>query len=184
MRTRALVVGLGLTTLWMSGVLAQVTPPVGQGAPVLVLETAKGTIEIELSPTDAPKSVAHILALVRRGFYRGLRFHWVQPSVIQVGDPQTRSMTTQSHWGLGDSGTAIGVAELNKRSFDRGTVGLAHRGEPKEADSQVFIIRSASPNLNGKYAMIGRVTKGMDVADKIEMADILKLAYVKGETPR
>jgi peptidylprolyl isomerase len=58
-------------------------------------------------------------------------------------------------------------------------VGLAHKGDAAMADSQIFILRSASPNLDGKYTMIGHVIKGMDFVDKIQMADILKTLALK-----
>lgn len=153
--------------------------------PVIVLETAKGLVEIELFPQDAPKSVDHILKLVRRDFYRGLRFHWVTAGIIQIGDPLTRNMAQQESWGKGGSGQSIGVSEVSKRSFDRGSVGLQFFfNDPKEADSQFFITKVPSPNLNGKYTMIGKVVKGMDVIDKVAVTDMLKRAYVKGETQK
>jgi peptidylprolyl isomerase len=165
----------------------QPAPAAAAGAgTTLVLDTVKGTIEVELFDKDAPKSIAHILALVRRGFYRGLRFHWVQPGVIQFGDPTSRNMASQSSWGEGGSGQRIGVAEFSKKPFDRGSVGVAYRNgqTPTDADSQIFICRAPNPGLNGKYTMIGKVSKGMDVADKIAFTDIVKLVYVKGETPK
>jgi cyclophilin family peptidyl-prolyl cis-trans isomerase len=147
--------------------------------PLLVLETAKGTIEIELFPSEAPKSVSHITALVKRGFYRGLRFHWVNSAVAQFGDPGSRDMTKKDSWGAGNSGTRIGVAEFSKRKFVRGSVGLAHRDDVLNSDSQIFISKIANPALDGKYNMIGRVVRGMDVVDKIQMADLLKNATLK-----
>jgi len=152
----------------------------------LVLETVKGTMEIELYDKDAPKSIDHILKLVRRSFYRGLRFHWIQASLIQFGDPTSRDMSKQSTWGEGGSGFRIGVAEISKKPFERGSVGLAFRNgqTPTDADSQMFICKTANPQLNGKYALIGKVTKGIEVADKIEQSDVIKQLYVKGETPK
>jgi cyclophilin family peptidyl-prolyl cis-trans isomerase len=158
---------------------AQSKPANGTAGPVLLLGVEQGTVEIELYPKDAPKSVEHILALVKRNFYRGLRFHWVLPGVVQVGDPQSRNMYLQKSWGTLGSGDPIRVAEVGKRPFVRGTVGLAHKGDAAMADSQIFILRSASPNLDGKYTMIGHVIKGMDVVDKIQMADILKTLALK-----
>ena len=160
-------------------------PPAAAGTTV-VLETVKGTMEIELFDKDAPKSVDHILALVRRGFYRGQRFHWVQPGLIQIGDPNSRNMSLSSSWGEGGSGTRIGVAEIGKKPFERGSVGVAYRNgqTSTDADSQIFICKASSPHLNGKYTMIGKVSKGIEIADKIELNDILKLMYVKGETPK
>lgn len=163
----------------------QPTPAAGAGT-TLVLETVKGTVEIELYDKDAPKSIAHILPLVRRGFYRGLRIHWVQPGLVQFGDPTSRDMSKQSSWGEGGSGQRIGVAEIGKKPFERGSVGVAYRNgqTPTEADCQIFICRAASPHLNGKYTMIGKVTKGIEVVDKLDLADVIKQFYVKGETAK
>jgi peptidylprolyl isomerase len=192
MAKRAIVVALALVAAAaVAGVRAQTKPAQSTAAaagagPTLVAETAKGNIEIELYPKDAPKSVEHILALVHRDFYRGLRFHWIQPAVVQVGDPSSRNMSQQSSWGEGGSGQRVGVAEFGKRPFERGSVGIAYRAgqTPTDADSQFFICKVANPGLNGKYTMIGHVTKGMDVVDKLEFADILKRLYVKGEEPK
>jgi cyclophilin family peptidyl-prolyl cis-trans isomerase len=149
--------------------------------PVIVLDTAKGAIEIETFASEAPKSVAHILDLVRHGFYRGLRFHWVQPGVVQIGDPLTRDMTKMDSWGWNGSGDIIGIAEPTKRKFERGIVGLAYKEglKPTSADSQLFILRAPNPALNGKYAAIGRVTKGMDVVDKIVRPDAVRMCSVR-----
>jgi cyclophilin family peptidyl-prolyl cis-trans isomerase len=176
-----LVLGVAFAGITASGRQSNAAP-----APIIVLETVKGTIEIELFPQDAPKAVAHILTLVRRGFYRGLRFHWVQPAVIQVGDPTSRMMTKEADWGLGGSGEPVGVAEFSKRAFTRGIVGLYYREgyKPESSDSQFFIMKVANPALTGKYVAIGRVTAGMAVVDKIEKPDMLKMAYVKGETAK
>ncbi len=157
-----------------------------QPAPVLVLTTVRGAIEIELFAADAPKSVARIIELAKRGFYRGQRFHWVQPGVVQVGDVQSRMMSKRADWGRGGSGPLnrlqpIGVAEINKRPFVRGIVGFAYQNgqKPTDADSQIFILRAANPALNGKYAAIGRVGKSMAIVDKIELEDEIKDATVK-----
>jgi peptidyl-prolyl cis-trans isomerase B (cyclophilin B) len=149
-----------------------------QDNPVVVLQTAKGDIEIELFPAEAPKSVERVLELVKHNFYRGLRFHWVQPGVVQFGDPQSRDMTKQNTWGTGGSGPSnridpLGVVEKNKRKFDRGIVGLAYRvgSKPETADCQIFILKGPNTAADGKYASIGRVIKGMDVVDKIQLTD-------------
>jgi peptidylprolyl isomerase len=181
-----------LVTVAAIGLCAQTTPakpaaapaaaPAQAAAPVLVVETVKGTLEIDLFPADAPKSVAHILALVRKGFYRGLRFHRVVSSLAQFGDPLTRNMTYRDGWGTGGSGQPIGVAEISKKHLHvRGAVGLAYSGTAVNADSQLYIMKIASPSLDGKYAVIGQVTKGMDVVDRIEETDLVKNVTVKGE---
>ena len=149
--------------------------------PVVVLETTKGTIEFETYPNEAPKTVAHILALVKRGFYNGLRFHRAEPNfVVQIGDPQSRNMTLQEWWGRSGSGKPIGVAEITKkRTHVRGAVAMGHAGSAKDADSQFYITLRNAPELNGKHTVFGLVIKGMDVAAKLQKADVLKKASVK-----
>ena len=156
----------------------QASPGAG---PVIVLETAKGVIEIETYPDEAPKTVAHVLALIKKNFYNGLRFHRAEPGfVIQIGDPQTRDMTKQATWGTGNSGTPIGVAEITKkRRHGPGAVGMAHSGSAKDASSQFYITLKVAPTLDGKYAVFGKVIKGLDVAAKIQKTDVLKRASVR-----
>src|SRR5262245_24277812 len=75
--------------------LIPASPLFTQGAaPVIVVETSKGSFAFETYPEDAPKTVKHIVDLVRAGFYDGQRFHRVVPGfVAQWGDPQTRDVT-------------------------------------------------------------------------------------------
>ena len=179
-------IALVVLAIGLAGAAQAQKPGAAPAGPVVVLETAKGTIEIEMFQADAPKSVAHVLALVRNGFYRGLRFHWSQPGVIQVGDPASRDMSRMDTWGNAGSGRSIGVAEISKRKFEKGIVGLAYREgqKPTAADSQIFILRAPNPKLDGKYAAIGRVITGMNVVEKIEKPDMVKQAYVKGDSPK
>lgn len=153
--------------------------------PVIVLETVKGVIEIELFEKDAPKSVAQIVKLANQNFYRGLRFHRAERSLVQTGDPNSRDYTKRNAWGSGGSGNQIGVAEISKtRKHLRGAVGLAHAGDPKRADSQFYIMKAASPSLDGKHAVIGRVVAGMEVVDKLAVGDMVRKVSVKGGAPQ
>lgn len=174
---------------------AQTTPAAGAAqaktspgaGPVIVVETSRGVIELETYPEDAPKTVEHIVALAKRRFYNGLRVHRVEPNfLIQLGDPQTRDYTKKDMWGRGPgagSGKPIGAAELSKRRTNvRGAVGMAHAGDPTEADSQFYILRKDSPSLNGKYVIFGKVISGMDVVDSIQVGDVVKRISVKGPT--
>jgi len=62
-----------------------------QARPVIVVETARGAFAFEMFPNEAPKTVAHVLQLVRKGFYDGQRFHRALPGfVVQWGDPRSR----------------------------------------------------------------------------------------------
>ena len=147
--------------------------------PVLVVQTAKGVIEIQTFPGDAPKTVEHIVALAKRNFYNGLRVHRVVPGfVVQFGDPQTRDMTKRDWWGSGGSGNQIGVAEI-KRPHRAGAVAAAHPGDPRYADSQMYISFAPQPKLDRSFTVFGQVTVGMDVAQKLAVNDIIRRITVK-----
>jgi peptidyl-prolyl cis-trans isomerase B (cyclophilin B) len=156
------------------------TPSTGAG-PVVVLETARGTIEFETFPEEAPKTVARILELAKKGFYNGHRFHRAEAKfLIQVGDPTSRDVSREAWWGRAGSGKPIGAAEITKkRRHVRGAVAMAHTGNPATATSQFYILLQPRPALDGKYAVFGRVISGMDVADRIRRGDVLKKVSVK-----
>ena len=171
-----------LVLLLRAAPIAQAPAPTSPGAgPVIVLETEKGFIEFETYPNDAPKTVEHVLALVNKRFFTGLRFHRVVPNfVIQIGDPTTRDFTKREDWGKFSSGTPVGVAELSKtRKHVAGTVSMAHLGDASKVDSQFFICLSPQPQLDGKYPIIGAVISGLDVVRKIAEADRLVRATVR-----
>jgi cyclophilin family peptidyl-prolyl cis-trans isomerase len=149
--------------------------------PVLVVETVKGTIEIETYPTEAPKTVEHIVALVNRRFYNGLRVHRVVKGfVVQFGDPQTRDMSKRDRWGTQGSGKPIGVGEFSpKHTHVRGAVAIAHTGDAKLGDSQMYIMLAAAPRLNNSYTVFGQVISGMDVVDKLAEPDIIRRITVR-----
>jgi peptidyl-prolyl cis-trans isomerase B (cyclophilin B) len=152
---------------------AQKSPGAG---PVFVVETVKGTFEVETYPNEAPKTVDHVIGLIKRNFYNGQRVLRIVPTqLVQFGDPQTRDMTKQAWWGRGfdaGSGHSIGVAEFSKKRLHKvGSVSMAHAGDAREADSQMFISLSAQPKWNGQYTVFGQVISGMDVVRKLAVTD-------------
>jgi cyclophilin family peptidyl-prolyl cis-trans isomerase len=155
------------------------TPP-----PVVVVETSKGTFAFEMFPDEAPKTVRHVIELVRRGFYDGQRIHRTLPGIlVQWGDPQSRDPSKEALWGRGpaaSSGTPVGVAEIpKKRVHTRGAVGMAHPGNPADADSQLYVVLGSREELNGRYAIIGRVIAGLEVPDRLVRGDLVRRMYVK-----
>ena len=186
-RLAFLVCGLVATAIVLDAQTATPAKPGGSAkpaaaqaaSPVMVIETEKGTIEIQLFQSEAPKSVDHLIALVNKSFYRSQRFHRVETSVVQFGDPQSRDMTKQGSWGTGSSYNPIGVVELSKRKNVRGMVGLAHSGNARLADSQLYILKRANPTLDGQHVIVGQVISGMAVVDKLERADMLKMVTIK-----
>ena len=152
--------------------------------PVIVVETTKGTFVFETYPNEAPKTVAHIVDLVKRGFYDGQRVHRaVRGFVVQWGDPRSRDPALESEWGRGPaagSGTPIGVAEITrKRTHTAGAVAVAHPGLPAQADSQMYVTLADRPDLNGKYAVFGRVIEGEEVPAALERGDLIRRMYVR-----
>lgn len=198
---KAVVVGIAAWVM-VIGVAGHVAAQAGQRAggaaaatasaaagPVVVFDTAKGSFAIQFFNKEAPKSVEHIVTLVKRNFYNGLRVHRVEPGfVVQFGDPLTRDMTKRDRWGQNGSGRPIGVAEISpKHTHKLGAVALAHAGDPRGGDSQIYIClngparyqRPYAP-LDGNYAVIGQVISGMDVVQKLQEPDLIRRATVQG----
>jgi peptidylprolyl isomerase len=154
------------------------------GAPIIVVETSKGTFAFETFPVDAPKAVAHIVELVKKGFYDGQRVHRALPGfVVQWGDPRSRDLAQESEWGRGpaaSSGKPVGVSEITrKHPHTAGAVAMAHPGLPSQADSQVYVTLANRPDLNGKYTVFGRVIEGADVPSQLERGDLIRRVYVR-----
>ena len=151
---------------------------------LVVVETTRGTFAFDTYPKDAPLSVAHILKLAKAGFYDGQRVHRAVPGfVVQFGDPQTRDLDKRALWGKGieaSNGEPIGVGEVVlKRKNVALAVGLAHQGEPAKADSQLYIMLEARPELDGQYAVIGQVIEGEDVPAQLQVGDEIRRVYVR-----
>ncbi|MCP8940730.1 peptidylprolyl isomerase [Alsobacter sp. SYSU M60028] len=141
--------------------LAQAQTPAADPQNTVVLTTKDGPVTIRLRPDLAPKHVAQIKALTKRGFYNGIVFHRVIPGFMaQTGDP--------TGTGTGGSDLPNIPAEFSKESFKRGTVGMARASSPDSANSQFFIMFADGPFLDGKYTIVGNVVSGMDVVDKIK----------------
>lgn len=177
--------GSGLVLAWPGPVAGAGPATQAAGNPTLVLDTAKGAIEIELLQGDAPKSVDYIVDLVRKGFYRGQRFHRAEAALVQVGDVTSRDVTKKAWWGRNMHTPTIGVAEISKKLIHvRGIVGLAHSGNANLANSQFYIMKQSSPGLNGKYTIFGRVRVGMPTVDTIQVGDVIKNATIKEAVPK
>jgi len=152
--------------------------------PIIVVETTNGTFEFETYPVDAPKTVAHIVDLVKRGFYDGQRVHRALPGfLVQWGDPRSRDVAREDDWGRGAdaaSGNAIGASEITKkRAHTRGAVAMAHQGNPAKADSQIYVTLANRPELNGKYTVFGHVIAGDEVLPRLERGDVIVRMYLR-----
>ena len=127
------------------------------------LHTSEGSIEIELFPEDAPKTVANFSKLAGDGFYDGLIFHRVIPDfMIQGGCPE----------GIGTGGPGYKFEdEFNDHKVVKGALAMANSG-PNTNGSQFFIVTAeATPWLDGKHTVFGQLTSGQDVVDRISLVD-------------
>jgi len=141
-----------------------VTAAQAADANTVYLETKDGRITIALRPDLAPKHVKQIKTLISQGFYDGLKFHRVIDGFMaQTGDPKGN--------GTGGSSLPNIPAEFSQTAeFRRGTVGMARSSDPNSANSQFFICLGDAPFLNKQYTVVGNVTDGLDVLDKIKKA--------------
>ena len=136
---------------------------------VAELHTSAGEIDIRFYPDAAPNHVKNFIDLAEKGFYNGTKFHRVIPGfMIQGGDPNTISGSPYS-WGTGGSGKNV-AAEFNSIHHARGVVSMARSNDPNSASSQFFICVADAGSLDNQYTAFGKVTKGMEVADKIVSA--------------
>ena len=132
----------------------------------LILETTKGTAEIELRPDLAPNHVARIKELAREKFYDGVVFHRVIDGFMaQTGDP--------TGTGMGGSGKKL-KAEFNREPHLRGTLSMARAQNPDSGDSQFFICFADARFLDGQYTVWGKVIEGMENIDKIKRGEPVK----------
>ncbi|HLT78400.1 MAG TPA: peptidylprolyl isomerase [Ferrovibrio sp.] len=124
------------------------------------MELEGGRVVIAMRPDLAPRHVARIKELTRKGFYDGVVFHRViRGFMAQTGDP--------TGTGTGGSGQKLD-AEFSSEPHRRGTVSMARAGSPNSADSQFFICFADAPHLNGQYTVWGQVISGMEAVDRIK----------------
>jgi peptidyl-prolyl cis-trans isomerase B (cyclophilin B) len=155
---------------WKRGVYPWSGPVLPLGERKILITTSRGDIEILLYGDEAPCAVKSILTLAENGFYDGLNFHRVVPGfVIQGGCPRGD--------GWGDAGYLL-RNEVNMHRYERGTVGMADSGKDT-AGSQFFITHTAQPHLNGRYVVVGKVTRGMQVVDAIEEGDAFNIKIIE-----
>jgi cyclophilin family peptidyl-prolyl cis-trans isomerase len=139
----------------------------GSARYTVVLETSCGDISIRLDQRTSPRTAASFAALARSGFYDGTVFHRIVPGfVIQGGDP------TGS--GMGGPGYSVRDVPPSDAAYTKGVVAMAKTAAepPGTSGSQFYIVTAPDAGLPPQYALLGEVTDGLDVVDKIaELGD-------------
>ena len=136
-------------------------------------DTDRGPIKVELKPEQAPLTVANFVNLARRGFYDGLNFHRViDDFMIQGGCPQGT--------GTGGPGYKFEDEARNGLGHERGVLSMANAG-PNTNGSQFFITHVATPWLDGKHTVFGKVVEGLEAVDKVQQGDHIRSVRIEGD---
>lgn len=133
-----------------------------------IITTNMGVIELSFA-ANTPNTVKNFVTLSQSKFYDGVRFHRViKDFMIQTGDPLSKDVANMSAWGTGGPGYKFNDELYGNEKYEYGTVAMANAG-PNTNGSQFFIV-TANPGypLPPSYTVFGKVTKGMDVAEKIQ----------------
>ena len=141
----------------------------------IVLETSKGKIEAVIYASKTPMTAANFLNLASKDYYDGLLFHRVITDfMVQGGDP--------TGTGRGGPGYEFGDEFAPGLVHDApGVFSMANAG-PGTNGSQFFITHKATPWLNGKHSVFGKVTKGIDVVNLIQGGDTIVDIKIKSDT--
>jgi peptidyl-prolyl cis-trans isomerase B (cyclophilin B) len=138
-----------------------------------VFDTERGPIKIELYPDKAPLTVANFVNLAKRGFYDGLNFHRVIADfMVQGGCPEGS--------GRGGPGYRFEDEANNGVRHERGVLSMANAG-PNTNGSQFFITHVATPWLDGKHTVFGKVVEGLEIVDKVEQGDLIRSVKIEGD---
>ena len=136
-------------------------------------DTDRGPIKVELYPAQAPLTVANFVNLARHGFYDGLNFHRVIADfMIQGGCPEGS--------GRGGPGYRFEDETGNGLTHERGVLSMANAG-PNTNGSQFFITHVATPWLDGKHTVFGKVVEGIEAVDKVEQGDHIRKVTIEGD---
>ena len=137
-----------------------------------IIDTSKGTIEVNLNERAAPTTVANFANLAMRGFYDGLTFHRVERNfMIQGGDPIAD--------GTGGPGYQF-AGEILLKHNQPGIISMANSG-PGTDGSQFFLTHLATSHLDGLHSVFGKVISGQSIVNQIRRRDIISSIIIEGD---
>lgn len=165
------------------------------GPKIEVLMSNGLTFQITTDPKRVPQTAAHILALVRKGFYDDQRIYRVEPWITQWGHPATKwvpsldvqvkqpdgTFKTELHPKVDHTGSGQNIPVFEgstELEFERGIVGVAAPGYQEPGDCHIYVVKKHNPRLLNSYAILGKVTRGMETVGKIQRGDRIKRMWV------
>ncbi|XVV06249.1 peptidylprolyl isomerase [Actinosynnema sp. CA-248983] len=153
------------------GPARDVDPPTGraetEGTVVVEVETSQGDLEFEFDAASAPCSVHNFRHLVEEKFFEGTSCHRLTVDglwVLQCGDA--------TDTGRGGPGYQFDDPDAKTGGYDRGVIAMANRQEAGTNGSQFFIVHKDS-SFDPDFPVLGRVSKGMDVIDKVAAGGVV-----------
>jgi peptidyl-prolyl cis-trans isomerase B (cyclophilin B) len=174
-QVKRIVPALVLGALFAAGALAAPKDP------SVTLTTSKGVITIQVFKSAAPITAGNFLDLVKRGFYKNMVFHRVEPGfVVQTGDPLGNGTGGFTDPKTKRERTIPLEVKANLKHDGAGVVAMARSQDPNSASSQFYITLGNASFLDGKYAVFGRVTSGLGVVQKIVVGDKFVSAKLVG----
>lgn len=140
-------------------------------AVIAVIDTSKGTIRAELNTRAAPTTVANFANLAMRGFYDGLTFHRMERNfMVQGGDPLGN--------GTGGPGYKF-RGEIVLKHNQPGILSMANSGPG--TDGSQFLTHLATPHLDGKHSVFGKVVDGLSVVHQLGKRDVINSITIEGD---
>jgi peptidyl-prolyl cis-trans isomerase B (cyclophilin B) len=140
--------------------------------PIVLMETSKGTIKIEIFKNDAPITSNNFLDLVQKGFYNGLSFHRYEPGFcLQGGDPRGNGTGGYVDAATGSERTIPLEIAPNHKHSEAGMLAMARSSDPNSASSQFYFTLGPASHLDGQYAIFGKVMDGLNVVKELRKGD-------------
>ena len=158
---------------WREELSIREVEEIASDLPLVVLQTSKGPIKLELFEDHAPNTVANFISLADTGYYDGVLFHRVIPKFMaQGGDPNSRDVEL-GRTGEGGPGYTIKDEHTKEdhRNHFAGSLSMAKTSAPNTGGSQFFLTHLPTPHLDGRHTVFGRITSGLDTARAIEKDD-------------
>ena len=161
--------------LWEAELSVRAKEEASDNLPRVEIQTAKGSILIELFEDDAPNTVANFISLIQSDYYDGIAFHRFEPNfMIQGGCPNTK--TGEGSFGTGGPGYTIAdeCKGDNARLHFADSVAMAKTSAPDTGGSQFYLNHRPTTWLNNRHTVFGRVLEGRDVACKLRKDDLIE----------